>query len=159
MTGRKEVDTNEATVTYLSMEAFHMTIVPPVVLDLVRATSWSYLSSLFSSQQYSPRKSDMQLLRSEVKMLGSLIKIKSGIAFSEIFFKLTKFRFIPSKFHVSDVNNILVACEGLLEAVPGDDVEVGGVVDVQEVAPTILVRLSVQFSLTDSKVESPFPHQ
>ena len=154
MTGRKEVDTNEETVTYLSMDAFHMVIVPPIVLDFVIAASWSYLSSLFSSQQYLPRKSDIQTLRSEVKILGSLIKIKSGEAFSVICFRLAKFRFIPSKFHVSDVNIILVDCGGLHEAVLGDSVEVGEVV-----APTILVGLSVHISLTGLMGESPNPHQ
>ena len=86
--GRKEVDDTGITETNLSKDVFHITIDPPVVFDFIIEISWSYLSSLLSSQEYSPRKRDMQLLRSEVKIFGSLMKIKSGLVLSVIFLRL-----------------------------------------------------------------------
>ena len=89
--------------TNLSSDAFHMIIVPPVAFDFLKAMSWSNLSSLFNSQKYSPLNMVIELLRSEVKIFGSLRKTKSALVSSVIFLRLYIFRFRPSRFQDREV--------------------------------------------------------
>ena len=58
--GRKLEELTWWTVINLSNDFFHITITPPVALDLDIASTGSSLSSVLSSQEYSPRKGDIQ---------------------------------------------------------------------------------------------------
>ena len=85
---------------YLSKDFFQRTIVPPAALDLVIAKSGSNFSSVFSSHEYSPLKSAMQLVRSEVKICGSERNTRSGdLSFVNVD-RLYMFLFSPSIFQV-----------------------------------------------------------
>ena len=89
---------------YLSKDFFQRTIVPPVALDLVIARSGSSFSSLFSSHEYSSLKSDIQLVRSDVKICGSERNTRSGDVSLTNVNKLYIFLFSPSQLQVRQEN-------------------------------------------------------
>ena len=80
--------------------------------------------------------------------MGSLIKIKSGLASSVIDLRLRKFRLKPSKFQDRHVRDLFFNCgEGIEDS--NDDNDKEGIISRDgTVAPTEVVGLSELISLT-----------
>ena len=92
----------------------------------------------------------MQVLRSQEKIFGSLIKIKSHLVSSTIDLRLRKLRFKPSKFQDRNVRDLVDnSGEGTedKDSVTGTIATLVDIVGIE--APTEVVGLSRLTSLTD----------
>ena len=125
---------------------------------LIIEASMSNLSSELSSQEYSPLKSDIECWRSDWKICGSLINIRSGWVRSLNFLRLYRFRFMPSIFQVSEVSCTEVG----LEFLGGSCVELAEtlLVDDADGTPDWLIPLDkdagfLGFICTDGNIVAP----